>query len=157
MSSMIDANVLTVKTLPSWSRMSGSDYVVEVPRKRKKPAKKKDPRAIEVGLILRAAREATGLTQEQVEERLALTARTLSRNENGESFPSLKTLDALAVLYGQPVESLLGRAPLVAVDATRLAVSGAKSLSSMTLIELAAVTESLSIEFQRRLRAENAE
>lgn len=61
-----------------------------------------------VGPKLRAARLATGWTQEEAASRLGLRQPTLSRFENGRSLPTLKQFLRLAELYGVSPASLLG-------------------------------------------------
>lgn len=62
---------------------------------------------------LRALRQAFGLTQGQVAERIRTTQQTVARWESGKTEPSIAALKDLAVLYGTSVDDLLGRNPMV--------------------------------------------
>lgn len=60
-----------------------------------------------IGQRLRARREAQGLTQAELAERVGITDNYLSAVERGVKLPTLPTLDALATaLDTQPVELL---------------------------------------------------
>jgi len=58
---------------------------------------------------LKAAREAAGLTQAYVAERIGVTRQAVGQWESGESSPNPQTLALLADLYGVSVDDLLGR------------------------------------------------
>ena len=60
-----------------------------------------------LGARLRAAREAAGLTQREVQRRAGIEQATVSRMENGSQEPSSLELWRLAVLYGVSVAALL--------------------------------------------------
>lgn len=58
--------------------------------------------------IIRAQRRALGLTQEQMAERLGVSAPAVSKWEQGASYPDIALLPALARLLGTDVNALLG-------------------------------------------------
>lgn len=58
---------------------------------------------------LRALRKMKGLTQKDTADRLLLGQTTVANYENGTRIPDLKTISALADLYGVTVDYLLGR------------------------------------------------
>ncbi len=64
-----------------------------------------------IGERLKAARELAGLTQSQVAERLSVSEMTVYRWETGKFEPSFAKLQALARLFQQPMEGLLGGIP----------------------------------------------
>ena len=63
--------------------------------------------AAAVGVRVRAAREAAGLTQAQLGERAGIAVPHLSRLEAGPHLPSLKTLKKVAESLGATVCDLL--------------------------------------------------
>ena len=64
-----------------------------------------------IGERLKSARELAGLTQVQVASRLSVSEMTVYRWENGKFEPSFAKLQALARLFQQPMEGLLGGIP----------------------------------------------
>ena len=60
------------------------------------------PRSVRpmIGDEIRKAREAAGLTQEQVAERMQTTQSTIARMESGRTMPSLRTLSRYAEATG---------------------------------------------------------
>ena len=64
-----------------------------------------------IGERLKTARELAGLTQSQVAERLSVSEMTVYRWETGKFEPSFAKLQALARLFQQPMEGLLGGIP----------------------------------------------
>ncbi len=64
-----------------------------------------------IGERLKAARELAGLTQSQVAEGLSVSEMTVYRWETGRFEPSYAKLQALARLFQQPMEVLLGGTP----------------------------------------------
>ena len=64
-----------------------------------------------IGERLKTARELAGLTQAQVASRLSVSEMTVYRWENGKFEPSFAKLQALARLFQQPMEGLLGGIP----------------------------------------------
>lgn len=67
--------------------------------------------SLEAGLAwrLREMREARGWTQQEAAKRLGLSSTTYSRWENPRTFnPTVKTLERLAQLYGQPLMIAIG-------------------------------------------------
>ena len=64
-----------------------------------------------IGERLKTARELAGLTQAQVASRLSVSEMTVYRWENGKFEPSFAKLQALARLFLQPMEGLLGGIP----------------------------------------------
>lgn len=63
------------------------------------------------GNLIRARREAAGLTQAEVAERAGLHVITMSRLENDQANPTLQTLQRLATALGCTVSDLLGTKP----------------------------------------------
>lgn len=61
------------------------------------------------GIRLRQLREAYGITQEELGEKLNLTKANISKYESGRLEPNLDTLSFLAHLFGVSVDYLLGR------------------------------------------------
>ena len=60
-----------------------------------------------IGERIKYHRKRLGMTQEQLAERIGVSAQAVSKWENGTSDPSTSNLCALAKLYGIPVEELL--------------------------------------------------
>ena len=58
--------------------------------------------------ILHDLREKSGLTQEQLAEKLYVTRQAVSRWENGETTPNPETLKQLSRLFGVSINTLLG-------------------------------------------------
>ncbi|NLY91603.1 MAG: helix-turn-helix transcriptional regulator [Firmicutes bacterium] len=61
------------------------------------------------GARLRALREEQGLYQKDLAEKLGLTQKTISNNENNERFPDQKTLHKIADFFNVSIDFLLGR------------------------------------------------
>ncbi|MBF0394540.1 MAG: helix-turn-helix transcriptional regulator, partial [Alphaproteobacteria bacterium] len=59
-----------------------------------------------LGVRLRAARQARGLTQEQLAERIERTVETVSNIERGRNLPGLDTLEILAAVLDMPLAAL---------------------------------------------------
>ena len=57
-------------------------------------------------------RKNMGLTQDQLAERLGVTAQAVSKWENDQSCPDISMLPKLAVLFGTTTDALLGREPV---------------------------------------------
>lgn len=72
---------------------------------------KADPFLLQFGARLRQAREAKNLKQIFVAKSLGADTSTISRWENGQNEPMVKTLLRLADLYAVSVDWLLGRSP----------------------------------------------
>ena len=60
-----------------------------------------------LGERIRAARQAAGLSQEKLAERLGLTRQAVTKWETGQSAPSTENLLRLAEVLGVPVTALL--------------------------------------------------
>ncbi len=58
--------------------------------------------------VLRSLREKSGLTQEQLAERLLVTRQAVSRWENGETQPNPETLKLLSREFNVSINTLLG-------------------------------------------------
>ncbi|MBI2072747.1 MAG: ImmA/IrrE family metallo-endopeptidase [Gemmatimonadetes bacterium] len=71
-------------------------------------ARKLSPSILELGANLRAARERARLTQEEVSAHLHIPRSAVSESEQGKREVSAAELYALARLYGEPMEALLG-------------------------------------------------
>lgn len=56
-------------------------------------------------------RKRLGLTQDQLAEKLGVTAQAVSKWENNQSCPDISTLPRLAEIFGISVDALLGRTP----------------------------------------------
>ena len=65
---------------------------------------------------IKLCRERTGLSQDQVGERLEIGAEAVSRIERGISVPTLVRLAELADIFKCPIEDLLGSSSTRAVD-----------------------------------------
>lgn len=65
---------------------------------------------------IKLCRERTGLSQDQVGERLEIGAEAVSRIERGISVPTLVRLAELADIFKCPIEDLLGTSSTRAVD-----------------------------------------
>ena len=78
--------------------------------------------AIVIGRTARQARQALGLTQEQVAEKLGVSVAFCSRIERGVALPSLKTFVQLAQVLRVDANTLLGLEPVNA--AAQMPISG---------------------------------
>lgn len=65
---------------------------------------------MEPGRILRARRQANGLTQAQLALRAGSTQAAISRIERGEVSPTVETLDRLLAMMGDEAELVVRRA-----------------------------------------------
>lgn len=61
-----------------------------------------------LGERLQQLRQRSGLSQEEVAQKLFLTRQSVSKWENGQAEPGVKNLKALARLYGVTVDALVG-------------------------------------------------
>lgn len=62
-----------------------------------------------LGKRIMAARKKLGLTQDQLAERLSVTAQAVSKWENDQSCPDIAMLPKLAEIFGTTTDELLGR------------------------------------------------
>ena len=62
-----------------------------------------------LGKQISTRRKALGLTQDQLAEKLGVTAQAVSKWENDQSCPDITTLPRLAEIFGISVDTLLGR------------------------------------------------
>ena len=62
-----------------------------------------------IGSLLKELRKEKGLTQEQLAEHFLVSARSVSRWENGINMPELSPLVELADFYNVSVDYILGR------------------------------------------------
>ena len=69
-----------------------------------------------IGTYIRRRREASGLTQDDVGERLGIGGEAVSRMERGLTIPTIIRLLDLAEIFGCPVEDLLREASSRAID-----------------------------------------
>lgn len=89
-----------------------------------------------MGRRIAALRRQAGLTQEQVAERLGVTAQAVSKWENDVSCPDISLLPGLAELLGVSTDELLGVRPVeprvvvVDTDKSRRAEDGEKQRDS---------------------------
>lgn len=58
---------------------------------------------------LKKAREAMGLSQKEVAEKVGITQQAYGSMENGLKMPSVSTLSALADVFEKTTDELLGR------------------------------------------------
>lgn len=65
-----------------------------------------------LGKRIMQCRKALGLTQDQLAERLGVTAQAVSKWENDQSCPDITSLPKLAEIFGTTVDALLGREPV---------------------------------------------
>jgi transcriptional regulator with XRE-family HTH domain len=65
----------------------------------------------EHGARLQQARDEAGMTQQEVEQRLGYTTRSVTRWENAKSSPDFGTVQRLADLFGVSLDWLAGRTP----------------------------------------------
>ena len=63
-----------------------------------------------LGSLIRYKRQATGLSQERLAERLEVSRQAVAKWESGKGFPSAERLLHLGQALDIPVEALLGRA-----------------------------------------------
>ncbi|MBR5679754.1 MAG: helix-turn-helix domain-containing protein, partial [Clostridia bacterium] len=63
---------------------------------------------MEIKDILKNLREARGMTQEQLAERVMVTRQAISRWENGETQPNTDTLRLLSKTFDVSINTLLG-------------------------------------------------
>ncbi|MEZ0612007.1 helix-turn-helix domain-containing protein [Fibrella sp. WM1] len=64
---------------------------------------------IKVGALIREARKAKGLTQEELGERLQVTKATINGYETGKQNLTVSTLYKLSVALGEPLNITIGR------------------------------------------------
>ena len=64
-----------------------------------------------LGKRIAAGRKRLGLTQDQLAERLGVTAQAVSKWENDQSCPDITMLPKLAEIFGITTDQLLGREP----------------------------------------------
>ena len=64
---------------------------------------------LNIGTVIRDRRRAMDLTQEQVAERLGVTCQSVSRWENGQTYPDIEFLPDLAELFEVSLDELMGR------------------------------------------------
>ena len=62
-----------------------------------------------LGKRISTRRRAMGMTQDQLAEKLGVTAQAVSKWENDQSCPDITTLPRLAEIFGISVDTLLGR------------------------------------------------
>ena len=75
-----------------------------------------EPLAVRLSRNISKQRQALGLTQAQLAERLGIETETLSRFERGKNLPSLLKLESLAGVLFTTVGDLLSEKPIVAED-----------------------------------------
>ena len=64
-----------------------------------------------LGKRISAHRKQLGLTQDQLAEKLGVTAQAVSKWENDQSCPDISMLPKLAEIFGTSIDELLGREP----------------------------------------------
>ena len=91
-------------------------------------------------------RRKAGLSQEQLAERLEVTRQTISKWEGGHSVPDLEKLQAMAAVFGVPLDELTGtqepaprqQAPKPDKTGLVLCITGAIGLAVLALLSTAA-------------------
>lgn len=68
-----------------------------------------------LGKRIAARRKTLGLTQEQLAEKLGVTAQAVSKWENDQSCPDISVIPKLADIFGMTTDELLGRATMTQV------------------------------------------
>ena len=58
--------------------------------------------------VLKRIRESSGLTQDEMAEKLFVTRQAISRWENGETIPNTESLKLISKVFGVSVNTLLG-------------------------------------------------
>src|SRR5690606_25560547 len=113
------------------------------------------------GRRLRAAREAAGLSQAFVADKLGITRQAVSQWESAETSPNPDTLATLADLYDVSVDDLLGRPQKNVIVATRgmpLPPLGSEHLTKEELEEIEERTRAFhEFEVRRRLKEKGVE
>ena len=59
-----------------------------------------------MAVTLKAARNNTGLNQDEAAEKLGISSVTLHRYESGKSFPDVPTIKRIEALYGIPFSEI---------------------------------------------------
>ena len=67
---------------------------------------------MDTGTILRELRVQSGLTQDEMAERLFVTRQAVSRWETGETVPGTETLKRISQTFGVSIDALLGQPPV---------------------------------------------
>ena len=91
---------------------------------------------VEIGRKLRELRQASGLTQKQVADRIGVTASVVSAYENDIRSPSYSALVKLVALYNVSADYLLGITEKRTRDSQHLV-----SLDGLTPSKIALVTQ----------------
>ena len=73
-----------------------------------------------IGSRISAQRKKHGLTQEQLAEKLSVTAQAVSKWENNQSCPDIATLPKLSAIFGCTTDELLGIEPVRKAKETEL-------------------------------------
>lgn len=97
------------------------------------------------GQRLKVARTKKRLTQFEVAEILGIDDTTISKYENDKSEPDNATLTKLAGLYGESIDSLLGREVPNVGKKSDLDVSIEKSISNLTPAQKAKLLKMIEI------------
>lgn len=86
-----------------------------------------------IGLRIREARKAAGLTQDVLAERLDRTVESLSNLERGKSLPSLEALGAIAEVLGLRLSDLVADIDAETMDRERVELEGRVMAAIRTL------------------------
>lgn len=78
---------------------------------------------IKIGKFIAALRKEKGLTQEQLEEKLGVTNKTISRWENGNYMPDVEMLSLLSKEFGVSINELVSGKRLATEDFKKAADS----------------------------------
>ncbi len=108
-----------------------------------------------VGVRLKEARNAAGMTLDRVGERLAVSRQVVSSWEAGKYMPMPENLPKIATLYGVTIDAILGResAAQTVMEEAELALRGAAT--ELTEEEMQSVADF--IQFVRRQKREKGE
>lgn len=91
---------------------------------------------VEFGRRLQDARERAGMSQEDVEARLGLPVRSLTRWENGRADPGIEKTASMAELYGTSIDWLTGRTSIeVCIQPGMILVDEAALATLSSLVE----------------------
>ena len=63
---------------------------------------------LNIGENIRRLRRAADMTQEQLADKLGVAYQSVSRWENGTTYPDMELLPALSSIFGVTVDELLG-------------------------------------------------
>lgn len=117
--------------------------------------KQRRPTALtrEAGALIRAAREAKGLTQNEVAERTGKSLQMIGRIERGAAAPSFETLEALSSVLEVPVAAFFKAGAYEAGIARETLARIMDRLSKLDADDLEWADEMLRVAMRRKVRA----